>query len=83
MKQQFSVTGMTCSACSAHVEKAARRVEGVEDVTVSLLTNSMTVTLTRTGPQIALSWMRSPPQATAHLSLAVGRARRSRSRERT
>ena len=35
---------MTCSACSAHVEKAARRVEGVEDVTVSLLTNSMTVT---------------------------------------
>ena len=44
MKQQFSVTGMTCSACSAHVEKAARKVEGVSDVTVSLLTNSMTVT---------------------------------------
>ena len=44
MKQQFSVTGMTCSACSAHVEKAARWVEGVSDVTVSLLTNSMTVT---------------------------------------
>ncbi len=44
MKQQFSVTGMTCSACSAHVEKAARKVAGVSDVTVSLLTNSMTVT---------------------------------------
>ena len=43
MKQQFSVTGMTCSACSAHVEKAARGVEGVSDVTVSLLANSMTV----------------------------------------
>ena len=44
MKQQFSVTGMTCSACSAHVEKAARKVAGVSSVTVSLLTNSMTVT---------------------------------------
>ncbi|MCM1082852.1 MAG: heavy metal translocating P-type ATPase [Clostridium sp.] len=39
----FSVTGMTCSACSAHVEKAVRKVEGVSNVTVSLLTNSMTV----------------------------------------
>ncbi len=44
MKQQFSVTGMTCSACSAHVEKAVRKVEGVSDLTVSLLTNSMSVT---------------------------------------
>ncbi|MCM1286999.1 MAG: heavy metal translocating P-type ATPase [Clostridium sp.] len=34
---------MTCSACSAHVEKAVRKVEGVSSVTVSLLTNSMTV----------------------------------------
>ena len=48
MKQQFSVTGMTCSACSAHVEKAARKVAGVNDVTVSLLTNSMTVTFDET-----------------------------------
>ena len=48
MKQQFSVTGMTCSACSAHVEKAARKVAGVSDVTVSLLTNSMTVTYDET-----------------------------------
>ena len=48
MKQQFSVTGMTCSACSAHEEKAARRVDGVSDVTVSLLTNSMTVTYDET-----------------------------------
>ncbi len=44
MKQQFSVTGMTCSACSAHVEKAARKVDGVSEVTVNLLTNSMSVT---------------------------------------
>ena len=44
MKETFSVTGMTCSACSAHVEKAVSRVEGVEAVAVSLLTNSMQVT---------------------------------------
>ena len=29
MKQTFSVTGMTCSACSAHVEKAVRKLEGI------------------------------------------------------
>ncbi|MBR2896010.1 MAG: heavy metal translocating P-type ATPase [Oscillospiraceae bacterium] len=48
MKQQFSVAGMTCSACSAHVERAVRKVHGVEDVTVSLLTNSMSVTYDET-----------------------------------
>ena len=48
MKQHFSVAGMTCSACSAHVERAVRRVEGVKDVTVSLLTNSMSVTYDET-----------------------------------
>ena len=44
MKQKFDVSGMTCSACSAHVEKAVRKLDGVETVTVSLMTNSMTVT---------------------------------------
>lgn len=43
MKQKFNVTGMTCSACSAHVEKAVKKVDGVKDVTVSLLSNAMTV----------------------------------------
>ncbi len=43
MKQKFCVTGMTCSACSAHVEKSVRAVEGVKDVNVNLLLNSMTV----------------------------------------
>ena len=42
--EQFNVEGMSCAACVAHVEKAVRSVEGVEDVSVSLLTNSMTVT---------------------------------------
>ena len=44
MKQKFSVTGMTCSACQAHVEKAVRHTEGVQDVQVNLLSNSMVVT---------------------------------------
>ena len=41
---QYRVTGMTCAACSAHVEKAVKAVKGVESVAVSLLTNSMQVT---------------------------------------
>ena len=43
MNQKFKVTGMTCSACSSHVEKAVRKLDGVEDVNVNLLTNSMQV----------------------------------------
>ena len=39
----FDVKGMTCAACSAHVEKSVRKLEGVSDVSVSLLTNSMEV----------------------------------------
>ena len=41
--QRFSVTGMSCAACSAHVEKAVAAVPGVTNVSVSLLTNSMSV----------------------------------------
>lgn len=41
--EKFNVTGMTCSACSAHVERAVRGVDGVREVSVNLLTNSMTV----------------------------------------
>lgn len=41
--QRFDVTGMSCAACSAHVEKAVAAVPGVSAVTVSLLTNSMQV----------------------------------------
>ena len=43
MKQTFDVTGMTCAACSARVEKASNKVEGVERATVNLLKNSMEV----------------------------------------
>jgi Cu2+-exporting ATPase len=40
---KYDVTGMSCAACQAHVEKAVSGVPGVENCTVSLLTNSMTV----------------------------------------
>lgn len=43
MKQNFNVVGMTCSACSAHVEKAVSRVEGVQEVQVNLLAGTMAV----------------------------------------
>lgn len=43
MRQKFTVTGMTCSACSAHVEKAVSRLEGVSAVNVNLLGGSMQV----------------------------------------
>lgn len=41
--KQFDVTGMSCAACSARVEKAVREVPGVTECTVSLLTNSLSV----------------------------------------
>lgn len=43
MSRKFDVTGMTCSACSAHVEKSVSKLVGEGNVTVSLLTNSMQV----------------------------------------
>ena len=41
--EQYSVTGMSCAACSSRVEKAVSKVEGVTSCSVSLLTNSMGV----------------------------------------
>ena len=43
-KEQFSVTGMTCAACSARVEKSVNKLPGIQEVAVNLLKNSMTVT---------------------------------------
>jgi Cu+-exporting ATPase len=42
--RKFDITGMTCSACSNHIEKAVSGLTGVESAPVNLLTNSMTVT---------------------------------------
>jgi heavy metal translocating P-type ATPase len=43
MKKKYDITGMSCSACSAHVEKSVKKIEGVKSVNVNLLTNSMQV----------------------------------------
>ncbi len=52
---KYTVTGMTCAACSSHVEKAVRAVEGVQEVTVSLLTNSMQVEGTASEKDVCLA----------------------------
>ena len=41
--KQYTVTGMSCAACSLRVEKAVGKVSGVDSCSVSLLTNSMAV----------------------------------------
>ena len=51
-KKQYTVTGMTCAACSARVEKAVSAVAGVSSCAVNLLTNSMTVEGTATDKAI-------------------------------
>ena len=43
MKKKFLVEGMTCASCQAHVERAVRKLPGVKECRVSLLTNSMEV----------------------------------------
>ena len=42
-QERYEVTGMTCSACSSRVEKGVSNIDGVENVSVNLLTNSMQV----------------------------------------
>ena len=42
-KVVYNVTGMTCSSCVAQVENSVKKLDGVKDVAVSLLTNSMIV----------------------------------------
>lgn len=55
---QYNVTGMSCAACSARVEKAVSKVEGVTACSVSLLTNSMGVEGTAT-PDAVISAVRN------------------------
>ena len=42
MKQSFTITGMSCAACSAHVERAVNALPGIQSASVNLLANSMT-----------------------------------------
>ena len=43
MKQRYHISGMTCSACSSHVEKAANKLDGVRKASVNLLTETMEI----------------------------------------
>ncbi len=43
MKEKFNISGMTCAACVAHVQKAVESLEGTSNVSVNLLTNTMTL----------------------------------------
>ena len=54
IKKKLLITGMTCSACSAHVEKALKKVPGVSEVSVSLMTNSASVTCDESAADSAL-----------------------------
>ncbi len=67
MKQTFDVTGMTCAACKARVEKATAGVDGVADVVVNLLKNSMEVTYTDDAPEAVA-------KVNAAISVAIDKA---------
>ena len=43
MKEKFDVMGMTCASCQAHVDKSVRKVDGVKDCNVNLLSENMEV----------------------------------------
>lgn len=43
MKERYHISGMTCSACSAHVEKAVNKLDGIEKASVNLLTETMDI----------------------------------------
>ena len=67
--KQYTVTGMSCAACSARVEKAVSKVDGVTSCSVSLLTNSMGVEGSATDAQIVeaveQAGYRASPKGTA------------------
>lgn len=50
--EQYNITGMSCAACSARVEKAVEKVNGVSSCSVSLLTNSMSVEGTASASEV-------------------------------
>ena len=74
---RYNVTGMSCAACQAHVEKAVSKVPGVESVSVSLLTNSMGVE----GNADAEDIIKIPPE-TRSPEQVYWRRRKRRSRTR-
>lgn len=73
--EQYIVTGMSCAACSAHVEKAVSKVPGVTACSVSLLTNSMGVEGTASAQEIILAVEKAGYGASKKESGKTGRER--------
>ena len=46
--EKYNITGMSCSACSARIEKTLQKLPGISTITVNLLTNSMQVSYDET-----------------------------------
>lgn len=70
--EQYRVTGMTCAACSARVEKAVGSLEGVDSCAVNLLTNSMVVSGAATAAQIIAAVEKAGYGASLKEQKAVG-----------
>ena len=67
--EKYLVTGMSCAACQAHVEKAVSGVDGVESCSVSLLTKSMSVTGTADPKKIIKVIVRKTMHNTEQMSI--------------
>ncbi len=78
--EHYSVTGMSCSACSSRVEKAVSKVDGVTECTVSLLTNSMTVEGTA-APETIIQAVKDAGYGAMQKDKAAGKQSRSREDE--
>lgn len=74
--EHYSVTGMSCAACSSRVEKAVSKVDGVTECTVSLLTNSMTVEGTA-APETIIQAVKDAGYGATQKDKAAGKQSRS------
>lgn len=61
-KEKYLITGMTCSACSARVQKAVDKLPGVHEAVVNLLTNSMQIAYDekQLSPTDIIQWVKKP-----------------------
>ena len=78
--EHYSVTGMSCAACSSRVEKAVSKVDGVTECTVSLLTNSMTVEGTAV-PETIIQAVKDAGYGATQKDKAAGKQSRSQEDE--
>lgn len=78
--EHYSVTGMSCAACSSRVEKAVSKVDGVTECTVSLLTNSMTVEGTA-APETIIQAVKDAGYGATQKDKAAGKQSRSQEDE--